>query len=147
MTSQASQALPVLLVPGLGLGEESWSPTVRALQGGGALHCSTTQIVLLPGYGLPDRERLNLAPQVLARTVVHDLNHGSRVVLVGLSAGCQVAVQVALQVPEIVAGLVLVGPTTDPRADTWSRLVRRWVATSPSVSCLPWSGSTDAQGW
>jgi pimeloyl-ACP methyl ester carboxylesterase len=39
---------------------------------------------------------------------------------------------VALQAPDRVAGLVLVGPTTDPRAHSWPRLVRRWVATARS---------------
>jgi pimeloyl-ACP methyl ester carboxylesterase len=33
-------------------------------------------------------------------------------------------------VPDRVAGLVLVGPTTDPAAATWPRLAARWLATA-----------------
>lgn len=50
--------------------------------------------------------------------------------LVGHSASCQVVVQAARRVPDSVVGLVLVGPTTDPRAVTWPRLVHRWLATA-----------------
>ncbi len=49
-------------------------------------------------------------------------------VLVGHSAGCPVVVEVARRVP--VAGLVLVGPVTDPRAATWPRMVAQWVRTA-----------------
>jgi len=132
MDPLTSCALPVVLVPGLGLGRESWSPTVRALLRSGTLDRGLVRTVLLPGYGLPGRSRRALTPPVLARAVVVDLDHGAPALLVGLSAGCQVAAHVALQAPDRVAGLVLVGPTTDPRADSWPRLVRRWVATARS---------------
>jgi pimeloyl-ACP methyl ester carboxylesterase len=63
--------------------------------------------------------------------VVHDWPPGrQRAVLMGHSASCQVAVHVAALVPDRVEGLVLVGPTTDPRAATWPSLVRRWLATA-----------------
>jgi pimeloyl-ACP methyl ester carboxylesterase len=130
MTSQAFRDRRVLLVPGLGLGAESWSPTVRALHGMGMLQRQHTTTALLEGYGLPGRRGGSLAPDVLARRVVHHMPPGPPAVVVALSAGCQVGAHVALQAPERVAGLVLVGPTTDPRAATWPRLVRRWAATA-----------------
>ena len=132
MGRDASQGLPLLMVPGLGLGPECWSPTVRALAGGGPLDRGPAQTVQLPGYGAPDPGRADLRPEVLARTVVDQLQGGPRVVLLGLSAGCQVAAHVALLAPHAVAVLVLVGPTTDPRARTWLGLVRRWVSTARS---------------
>jgi pimeloyl-ACP methyl ester carboxylesterase len=51
-------------------------------------------------------------------------------VLVGHSASCQVVVHAARCWPDHVRGLVLIGPTTDPRASTWPRLVARWLATA-----------------
>jgi pimeloyl-ACP methyl ester carboxylesterase len=132
MDPETSCTLPVVLVPGLGLGRESWSPTVRALHRSGTLDRGLVRTVLLPGYGRPGRNRAGMSPRVLARAVVAELGHGAPALLVGLSAGCQVVAHVALQAPDRVAGLVLVGPTTDPRANNWPRLVRRWVATARS---------------
>jgi pimeloyl-ACP methyl ester carboxylesterase len=139
MAPEASDPVSAVLVPGLGLGPESWGPTVTALRRAGTLDGGLVRTVLLPGYGEPDRRRSPLAPDVLARTVVDRLDPHTAVLLVGLSAGCQLAAHVALQAPGRVAALVLVGPTTDPRALTWPRLVRRWVATARSepVSQLP----------
>jgi pimeloyl-ACP methyl ester carboxylesterase len=67
----------------------------------------------------------------LASLLVDELQrHGSESVLVGHSASCQLVVHAALLAPDIVRGLVLVGPTTDPRAAGWVRLAARWVATA-----------------
>jgi pimeloyl-ACP methyl ester carboxylesterase len=85
--------------------------------------------VLLPGYGLPASRGESLGPAVLAHRLLHQLP-ADPVVLVALSAGCQVATHAALQAPDRVRALVLIGPTTDPRGATWPRLVRRWLATA-----------------
>jgi pimeloyl-ACP methyl ester carboxylesterase len=53
-----------------------------------------------------------------------------RVVVFGHSASCQIAAHVAAMNPTRVTGLVLVGPTTDPTAATWPRLIARWLATA-----------------
>jgi pimeloyl-ACP methyl ester carboxylesterase len=119
---------PVVLVPGLGLGAESWAPTARALQEAGASEAGTTT-VLLPGYGRPAPRGEPLGPAVLAHELLDQLPPVP-VVLVALSAGCQVAAHATLQAPDRVRALVLIGPTTDPRAATWPRLVRRWLATA-----------------
>ena len=100
MDPETSCALPVVLVPGLGLGRESWSPMVRALHRSGTLDRGLVRTVLLPGYGRPGRNRTGMAPRVLARAVVAELGHGAPALLVGLSAGCQVAAHVALQAPD-----------------------------------------------
>ena len=127
---------------------------MHALHRSGLLDRGLVRTVLLPGYGRPGRNRMALAPQVLARAVVAKLGRGAPALLVGLSAGCQVAAQAALQAPERVAGLVLVGPTTDPRADSpgWyggrprrpgrgrARSCQPCYASAGVPACRAWSG-------
>jgi pimeloyl-ACP methyl ester carboxylesterase len=104
-----------VLVPGLGLDERS-SARLRDLV--------PADVVLLPGMGLPGPvPRLEeLAASLRAR-----LGEGP-VLLVGHSQGCQVVVAAAGD-PRV-AGLVLLGPTTDPRLRSAVGLTRRWVATA-----------------
>jgi pimeloyl-ACP methyl ester carboxylesterase len=114
------------VVPGIGLGRESWEPTLVHL-GDRVGSCVTT----LPGYGVPARPHDDLRPLALAGRVVATLaDVPDQVVLVGHSASCQVVAHVAAALPDRVRGLVLVGPTTDPAASTWPRLARRWLATA-----------------
>jgi pimeloyl-ACP methyl ester carboxylesterase len=120
----------VLLVPGIGLGPEAWQPTLDRL---GDL--AAPRVVTLPGYGVPADEHDDLWPAALAERL-HPLidqqreQAGGPVVLVGHSASCQVVVHAARARPDRVRGVVLVGPTTDPRASTWPRLAARWLATA-----------------
>jgi pimeloyl-ACP methyl ester carboxylesterase len=81
--------------------------------------------------------------------VLDSLPSTGDLVLVGHSAGCPVAVEVAAREPRVV-GLVLVGPVTDPRARSWPRMVAQWVGTamhehlSEAATLLPqyrWTGS------
>jgi pimeloyl-ACP methyl ester carboxylesterase len=119
----------VVLVPGLGLRAESWAPTVQALHEAGVVDPARTTTALLRGYGRPALRGDPLTPADLASHLLDQVGSGP-VVLMALSAGCQVAAHAALQAPDRVTALVLVGPTTDPRGDTWPRLVRRWLATA-----------------
>lgn len=115
----------LVALPGLGLGADAWRPTLRALR-----H-APVRVDLLPGYGRPAERGSDLGPRSVATRVVDGLpDDGSRVVVLGHSASCQVAAHVAALAPSRVAALVLVGPTTDPRAGTWPRLARRWLATA-----------------
>jgi pimeloyl-ACP methyl ester carboxylesterase len=125
-----------VLVPGLGLGAPGWGPTVAAfVRHGTAL--GRTAVVELPGYGLPADADRDLTPSALAGVLVDRwLPAGERRVLLGHSASCQVVAHAAAQAPGRVAGLVLVGPTTDPRAATWPRLVARWLRTAAHEQ--PW---------
>lgn len=132
MTPEESRTLPVVLLPGVGLGSEAWSPTTAALHESGTLDRRLTATVLRPGYGLRAPDRRPLDPEALARTVADELGGGRPALVVAHSAGCQVAAHVALLAPQRVVALVLVGPSTDPRAATWPRLVRRWFATARS---------------
>jgi pimeloyl-ACP methyl ester carboxylesterase len=104
-----------LLVPGLGLDERSSSRVRERLP---------ADVVLLPGMGLrgPVPPLEELAAALRAR-----LGEGP-VLLVGHSQSCQV-VTAAAGDPRV-TGLVLLGPTTDPRLRSATGLARRWVATA-----------------
>ena len=116
----------LLLLPGLGLGPEAWEPTISATQGAFA----RVTVLPLPGYGLPADPGADLAPRTLAETVAARFRDHGPAVLAGHSASCQVAAHAAALVPELIVGLALVGPTTDPRATSWPRLAARWLATA-----------------
>ena len=104
----------VVLVPGMGLDTRS-SVRVRARLAG--------DVVLLPGMG-----RSEPVPSVdeLADRLRAELGPGP-VVLVGHSQSCQVVAAAA--VDHRVAGVVLLGPTTDPRMRPVAVLAWRWLRT------------------
>jgi pimeloyl-ACP methyl ester carboxylesterase len=107
---------PVVLVPGLGLGPESYAPTAQ--------HLSTPyEVVTLPGYGQRVHRYDNLRTEALADQLAQHLTEPT--VLVGHSATCQVVVATALAHPELVTALVLVAPSGDRQASGWPTLVAR----------------------
>ena len=55
-------------------------------------------------------------------------------IVVGVSFGCQVAVDLAARHPAAVDRLVLVGPTFDPKARSAARLALRWARNAPRSS-------------
>ncbi|GAA3577375.1 alpha/beta hydrolase [Kribbella ginsengisoli] len=118
----------VVLVPGLGLGPESYAPTVQ--------HLTTPyEIVTLPGYGDPAGPDDDLHTEALATRLLEHVNRPA--VLVGHSASCQIVVAAALAQPGLVKALVLIGPTGDVTASDWPTLAARWLRSavweSPSV--------------
>ena len=114
-----------VLVPGMGLDARS-SARLRARIGG--------TVVPLPGMGLA--ETVPPLP-VLARRLSGELGEGP-VLLIGHSQSCQVVVATA-QDDDRVVGLVLLGPTTDPRLRTRRGLVWHWLRTAvrEPLSTLP----------
>ena len=121
-----AQRTVVVALPGLGLGPESWRPTLELLPPGVEVIVHT-----FPGFGRPAARAFDLAPRALAAGVCHALPRaGGPIVLLAHSASCQVAAHVAARAPDRIAALVLVGPTTDPRAATWPGLVARWLPTA-----------------
>jgi pimeloyl-ACP methyl ester carboxylesterase len=114
----------VVAVPGLGLSVAVARRTLDRLPGvDGA-------VVLLPGFGHRVPRGTPVAPDRLAPLLLDRLPAGGPVVLVGHSASCQIVAEAAVQAPGRVAALVLVGPTTDPRAATWPALGGRWLRTA-----------------
>jgi pimeloyl-ACP methyl ester carboxylesterase len=110
---------PVVFVPGLGLGPESVQPIIRHLQ-------EPYDVVTLPGFGVAATKDDDLRTEALAGRVIAALD-GQHAVLVGHSASCQIVVAAALARPDLVGGLVLIGPTGDPRASGWPTLAVRWL--------------------
>lgn len=117
-----SDSPDVVAVPGLGL---SGAVPRRFLD----RMPRSSQVVELPGLGFPAPLGTPLRPADLARRTLDEIT-ARHAVLVGHSASCQVVVEAAVQAPERVAALVLIGPTTDPRARTWPRLTARWLRTA-----------------
>ncbi|GAA4924208.1 pimeloyl-ACP methyl ester carboxylesterase [Actinomycetospora succinea] len=118
-----------VVVPGLGLTASSYRGLVDEL--GAAL---PTAVVALPALGLGAAPGDTLDPESLAddlarRLTEHGLLADGPLVLVGHSASCQVVAELGRRHPHAVRGLVLVGPTADPRMSPRRRLVARWLRT------------------
>jgi pimeloyl-ACP methyl ester carboxylesterase len=118
----------VVAVPGLGLSVEVPARTLRQLQS-----VVGSMVVALPGYGLPRTLGAAMDPAALAARLLEQLDRAqlAEAVLLGHSASCQLVVEAAVQDPDRVVGLILVGPTTDPRAARWPALAVRWLRTAP----------------
>lgn len=115
----------VVAVPGLGLSGAVPHRTLDLLR-------RPTSVVELPGFGLPATRDTPVGPIALAHLLVGRLNEldNRPIVLIGHSASCPIVTQVAAWHPERIAALVLLGPTTDPRARTWPALADRWLRTA-----------------
>ena len=105
----------IVLVPGLGLDRRSLA---------GVRGRVPATVVHLPGMGLPGP--VPSLGTLTDRLLAH-LGEGP-LVLVGHSQSCQV-VAVAARDPRVV-GVVLLGPTTDPRLRSVRGLLGRWLATA-----------------
>jgi pimeloyl-ACP methyl ester carboxylesterase len=112
-------------VPGLGLSAAVPRHTLDRL-------ARPSSVVELPAFGRPAPRGTALAPGDLAGQLLAGIDAlaAGPAVLFGHSASCQIVAAAAAQVPERVAGLVLVGPTTDPRASSWPALAARWLRTA-----------------
>ncbi|MCD4535537.1 alpha/beta hydrolase [Nocardioides sp. cx-169] len=112
----------LVAVPGLGLGVEAWRPTLSYWGAGDG------NVLVLPGYGVPLSRRAPCAPVDVAVQLSGALNGPTT--LLGHSSSCQVVAHAARLRPDLVDGLVLVGPTTDPRAASWWALATLWLRTA-----------------
>ncbi|WP_433781998.1 alpha/beta fold hydrolase [Actinomycetospora sp. CA-101289] len=129
----ASGVPTAVAVPGLGLTVDGWRG-VAARLGDPRPTPVPLAAVALPAAGLPGRgaplDPVAEGDRLARRLEELGLVAGGPVVLVGHSASCQMVAETARRHPALVRGLVLVGPTTDPRAVRWPRLVGRWVLTA-----------------
>jgi pimeloyl-ACP methyl ester carboxylesterase len=114
---------PWVLLHGLAVSHRYLMPTAAALGG------VPVYVPDLPGFGLSDKPRhvydVHQQAQVVATWM--DAEALSDACLLGNSFGCQVAVELAISRPDLVAALVLVGPTVDPAAPTAGGQIRRWL--------------------
>jgi pimeloyl-ACP methyl ester carboxylesterase len=120
----------LLCVPGLGLDSSAWEPTIRAL--GECRREAEDVVARLPGYGLRPTDEADLRPAGLGAQLTAGwlADSSAPIVLLGHSASCQIVVWAACLAPARVSALVLVGPTTDPRATSWPRIGARWLRTA-----------------
>jgi pimeloyl-ACP methyl ester carboxylesterase len=117
-----SAAAPVVLIHGLAVSHRYLMPTARALHGRRAVYVPD-----LPGFGLsgkPD-DVLDVYGHADVLAGWLDSLDTAPVAILGNSFGCQVGVELTRRRPDLVAALILVGPTTDPTAATvWGQLRR-----------------------
>jgi pimeloyl-ACP methyl ester carboxylesterase len=124
------ETTPIVLVHGL-CSSRSLKPLIKAL--------GTHRPVFapdLPGFGLSEQPIHPLDVPGLADALRRWLfdNGLAPAIVIGVSFGCHVAVELAARHPATVDRLVLVGPTFDPEARTPARLALRWARNAPHSS-------------
>jgi pimeloyl-ACP methyl ester carboxylesterase len=138
---------PIVLVHGFS-SSRALKPLIRAL--------GTRRPVFapdLPGFGLSETPIHPLDIPDLADALRRWMldNNVAPAIVIGVSFGCQVAVDLAASYPETVERLVLVSPTFDPEARTPGRLAMRWVRnahrSSPRLAPAVVHGVLDAGPW
>lgn len=119
----APDTLPVVLVHGLAVSHRYLMPTAHALSGRHPVHVPD-----LPGFGLSDKPRRALDAGGHAAVLAAWLTGRKlrRVCLVGHSFGAEVVTALARDRPDLVAALVLGGPTADPAARNRRGLIGRF---------------------
>jgi pimeloyl-ACP methyl ester carboxylesterase len=110
-----------LLLHGLAVSHRYLMPTAAALPG-------RVHVPDLPGFGLSPRTKRVYDTVEHARSVIKwmETDHIGPAYVLGNSFGCQVAAEIAVRRPDLVAALVLVGPTVDPAAPTFGGQIARW---------------------
>jgi pimeloyl-ACP methyl ester carboxylesterase len=115
---------PLVLLHGLAVSHRYLMPLALRLARHRRVH-----VVDLPGFGLSGDPNRVLDVAEHADHLAHWLEAADLppVAVLGNSFGCQVAVELAVRHPDLVRGLVLVGPTMDPAARTAPRQILRWL--------------------
>ncbi|WP_433380139.1 alpha/beta fold hydrolase [Actinoplanes sp. CA-142083] len=110
-----------LLLHGLAVSHRYLMPTAAALPG-------SVYVPDLPGFGLSGKPVRVLTAEQHAEVIATwmDAADLSGVHVLGNSFGCQIAVELAIRRPDLIASLILVGPTVDPAASTPGAQIRRW---------------------
>ena len=124
------EATPIVLVHGFS-SSRTLKPLIRALGSRRPVFAPD-----LPGFGMSDQPIHPLDVPGLADALWRWLfdNDLAPAIVVGVSFGSQVAVELAVRHPAAVDRLALVGPTFDPKARSASRLTLRWARNAPRWS-------------
>lgn len=119
----AGPGRPWVLLHGLAVSHRYLMPTAAALPDG------PVHVPDMPGFGLSDKPRrvYDTAEHAGVIAAWMDTEGISGAYLLGNSFGCQVAVELAVRRADLVAALVLVGPTADPAAATARAQFGRWL--------------------
>ncbi|UER55473.1 alpha/beta fold hydrolase [Kineosporiaceae bacterium SCSIO 59966] len=116
----------VAVVPGLAVRRYFTGPAA-------ALAAAGVAVQVLPPIAAPEVPPGSLA--AVATALAPDLRHQrAPVTLVGHSFGCQVALHLAAQLPDVVTRLVLIGPTVDPAQRRLPVLLAAWLRDMPRES-------------
>jgi pimeloyl-ACP methyl ester carboxylesterase len=115
---------PVVLVHGLGMSSAYLAPLAARVGRHAEVYAPD-----LPGHGLSDDDERPLSIPDLAHALAAwlDASRLRHAILVGHSMGTQVVTEVAVRRPELVAGLVLLAPTSDPAVRTPTQMIGRSV--------------------
>ncbi|RFA24969.1 hypothetical protein B7R25_15540 [Subtercola boreus] len=108
-----------LLLHGIGLSHRSFTRAAKVLAGHGDIVA-----IDLPGFGGTPRPKHPLSVEDVARGVGDVLvrTRTGPVIAVGHSMGAQFALELALQRPELVTAVVMIGPVVDPlRRTLWQQ--------------------------
>ena len=127
-TAAADGTPPVVLVHGYGVSSAYFVPLAGRLVAEARVYAPD-----LPGHGPSSRARHPLTVPEFAGALAAWMDAWAirGAVLVGQSMGCQIAAELAGRRPELVAGLVLIGPTADPAARTPRQQVGRGLRSAP----------------
>lgn len=128
-----------LLIHGVGLSHRSFSRLAAGLAEHGTVLAPD-----LPGFGRARGARRRLRVEEFAAALVPGLDDRApgrgRLVVLGHSLGAEVAVEVARRRPDLLRGLVLVGPVVDPAAGSvvgqGRRLARDMVGERPLTGAM-----------
>jgi pimeloyl-ACP methyl ester carboxylesterase len=146
--SGVPDTLPVVAVHGLAVSHRYLMPTAHAL-------ADRHPVLLpdLPGFGLSGKPAMAYD---VRRHAAHlaawlDLRDTGPVCLFGHSFGAEIAAALAATRPDLVAALVLGGPTSDPTARSRRALIARWctdlVAEDPRQALILARDIRDARPW
>ena len=131
-----AEAPAIIMVHGLVVSSRYMIPT--ALQLAPYYHIYALD---LPGFGKSDKPSHVLNITELADFLADWMQAIGlkQATLLGNSLGCQVIANFALRHPEHISQIILLGPTTDPRARTAYQLMVRWLlnATREPLSLFP----------
>jgi pimeloyl-ACP methyl ester carboxylesterase len=119
-----SGRLPVVLVHGYAVSSRYLVPIAKRLAAE-----RTVYLPDLPGHGRSEDPGWTLSVPELASGLYEwmDAIGLGRVILLGNSMGCQIAVELAVRHPERIDRLILIGPTVDPGARSFLRQLPRFV--------------------
>lgn len=125
--SDRASGMPIVFVPGLGASCRTMLPTARLMPAGHDVF-----IVDLPSHGESEKPSrpLDLAEYAAVTAAWLDAVQLERVVLVGHSFGSQVSVELAVDRPAAVDGLVLISPTVDSHSRTMTSQAARLLITA-----------------
>lgn len=125
---------PIVMLHGLVVSGSYFRPVATWLD-----HRYTIYIPDLPGHGKSVSRRTWDIPSLTVHlTAWMDAHHLSGSILVANSLGCQIATMLATKRPDLVRGMVLVGPTVDPKVRNAVHLVLRGALDLPRETQSLW---------